>query len=105
MEKKYFDELISSLEDAAAFSNGDSSRGREVEVKASAPIHEYRAEDIVRTRKELNLTQSGLALAIGVSTRTVEAWEAGRNEPSGAANRLLYLLDSDHSLLERLTAR
>ena len=37
MEKKYFDELISSLEDAAAFAKGDSSRARVVEVKASEP--------------------------------------------------------------------
>lgn len=105
MEKKYFDELVSSLEDAAAFAKGDPSRAKEVEVKTSEPIHEYCAEDVVRTRKALNLTQSGLASAIGVSTRTVEAWESGRNEPSGAANRLLYLLDADHSLLERLTVR
>ena len=45
MEKKYFDELISSLEDAAAFAKGDSSRARAVEVKASEPIHAYRAGD------------------------------------------------------------
>ena len=50
-------------------------------------------------------SRRALATALGVSTRTVEAWEAGKNDPSGPARHLLYLLDGDHSLLERLTAR
>ena len=72
MEKKYFDELMTSLEDAAAFAQGDTSRARGV---------------------------------LGVSTRTVEAWEAGRNVPSGAARHLLFLLDGDHSLVQRLVVK
>lgn len=104
MEQKYFDMLMSSLEDAAAFAHGDTSRARVVEVEVPDPIPEYRAADVVRTRKALDLTQSALARAMGVSTRTVEAWESGRNEPSGIACRLLYLLEGDHSLLKRLTS-
>ena len=101
-EKSYAQSLKTGLEDAVAFINGDTSRGRVVVRKVQAPV--YKAEDVVRTRKALNLTQSSLAFAMGVSTRTVEAWEAGRNIPSGLACRMLYLLDSDHSLLDRLTA-
>lgn len=103
MEKKDFEELMTSLEDAAAFAAGDTSRARVVEV--DDPVPEYKAADVARTRKALNLTQSAFALALGVSCRTVEAWEAGRNEPSGAARRLLYLLDGDHSLVQRLVAK
>ena len=66
------------------------------------PIPVYQAEDITRIRKALRVSQRRLALALGVSTRTVEAWEAGRNQPSGTAQRLLYLLDGDHTLLQRL---
>ena len=66
------------------------------------PIPAYQAEDITRIRKTLRISQRRLALALGVSTRTVEAWEAGRNQPSGTARRLLYLLDGDHALLQRL---
>lgn len=105
MEKTYFDALVSSLEDAAAFARGDSSRARVVEVETADAIPEYKAADVARTRKDLNLSQRALASALGVSTRTVEAWEAGKNDPSGPARHLLYLLDGDHSLLERLTAR
>ena len=105
MEKTYFDALVSSLEDAAAFAQGDSSCARVVEVETADSVPEYKAADVARTRKDLNLSQRALATALGVSTRTVEAWEAGKNDPSGPARHLLYLLDGDHSLLERLTAR
>ncbi len=105
MEKKYFDELMTSLEDAAAFAEGDKSRARVVEVEVDDPVPEYRAADVARTRQALNLSQRALANVLGVSTRTVEAWEAGRNEPSGAARHLLFLLDGDHSLVQRLVAK
>ena len=62
-------------------------------------------KDVVQTRADLNLSQRALASVLGVSVRTVEAWEAGRNVPSGAARHLLFLLDSDHSLVQRLVAR
>ncbi len=105
MEKKYFDELMTSLEDAAAFAKGDTSRAKVVEVEVDDPVPEYKAADVARTRKALNLTQSAFARALGVSSRTVEAWEAGRNEPSGAARHLLFLLDGDHSLVQRLVVK
>lgn len=105
MEKKYFDELMTSLEDAAAFAQGDTSRARVVEVDTDDPVPEYKAADVARTRQELNLSQRALARALGVSSRTVEAWEAGRNVPSGAARHLLFLLDGDHSLVQRLVTK
>lgn len=103
MEKELFESLMSGLEDAVAFAEGDTTRCRVV-VRES-PVPEYKAEDVARTRKSLNLSQRALASVLGVSTRTVEAWEAGRNEPSGAARHLLYLFDCDHSLVDRLMAR
>lgn len=105
MEKKYFDELMTSLEDAAAFAQGDTSRARVVEVDTDDPVPEYKADDVARTRQALNLSQRALARALGVSSRTVEAWEAGKNVPSGAARHLLFLLDGDHSLVQRLVTK
>lgn len=105
MEKKYFDELMTSLEDAAAFAQGDTSRARVVEVDTDDPVPEYKAADVARTRQALNLSQSALARALGVSSRTVESWEAGKNVPSGAARHLLFLLDGDHSLVQRLVSK
>lgn len=99
----FFEELKAGLEEALAYERGDHSRCRVSVV--SIPDPEYKADDVTRARKSLNLSQRGLANVMGVSPRTVEAWEAGKNQPSGAARRLLYLLDNDHSLLERLSIR
>lgn len=105
MEQKYFDQLMASLEDAAAFAKGDTSRCRVIEVDIPDPVPEYKAADVVRTRKALNLSQRAMANVLGVSTRTIEAWEAGKNLPSGPARHLLFLLEGDHSLADRFVAR
>ena len=102
-DKSYYESLKASLEDAVAYAQGDMSRCRVV-VRES-PVPEYKAEDVARIRKSLDLSQRALANALGVSTRTVEAWEAGRNVPSGAARHLLYLFDCDHSLVGKLMVR
>jgi putative transcriptional regulator len=47
------------------------------------------------------MSQRLFAEALGVSTKTVEAWEAGTNTPSGVANRMLELLVRDSAILER----
>ena len=44
--------------------------------------------------KDAGVTQSLFAKYFGVSARTVEAWEAGRNKPSGPSSRLLELLQT-----------
>ncbi len=40
-------------------------------------------------RKQLKLTQQGLATMLGVSMSTVANWEAGRSNPSSLALRQL----------------
>ena len=94
----YFDALKESLEQAVDYTKGDKSRCRT--VVRETPIPAYKADDVARTRKELKLSQRGLATALGVSP-----WEAGKHAPSGAAQRLLYLFECDHTLVERLVAR
>ena len=46
---------------------------------------------VVRTRLRSGLTQAQFAALLGVSKRTVEQWEQGRREPSGAARTLLMI--------------
>lgn len=44
------------------------------------------------------MSQKIFASYIGVSPKTVEAWEAGTNHPSGAASRLLNMMEMDVEL-------
>lgn len=46
-----------------------------------------------RVRQQSGLTQAEFAMALGVSKRTLEQWEQGRREPSGAAQALLKIAE------------
>jgi len=45
----------------------------------------------VEARRKTGLSQSQFAQLIGVSVRTLQGWEQGRKEPSGAARTLLAI--------------
>jgi putative transcriptional regulator len=63
-------------------------------------VPEYNADRIKKIRESLNLSQMLFAEAMGVSIKTIEAWEAGRNKPQGPASRFLQLLEQDSHFLE-----
>ena len=58
------------------------------------------AEDIKAIRKKLGFTQAVFAAVIGVSTKTVEAWETGTNQPIGPARRMISLIQFDPEILQ-----
>jgi len=103
----FFDGLKQGLEEALAYAKGDASKARVRVLSKVDPIYvsPYNPAEVTRLRKNLNLSQRGLATAIGVSPRTVEAWEAGKSMPSGVATRMLYLIEADHSLVDKLVVR
>ncbi len=47
--------------------------------------------DIKQIRDELDISQIGFAKMLGVSLRTLQAWEQGTRNPSGAALSLLKI--------------
>lgn len=55
--------------------------------------------EIKALRTGANLTQAGLASTLGVTAKAVEAWESGRNSPSGAASKLLRLIRANPALI------
>ncbi|MFH4442620.1 MULTISPECIES: helix-turn-helix domain-containing protein [Lactobacillus] len=76
----------------------------EVEVVTrTIPVRpEFSAETIKELRKNIGATQATLANLVGVSTRTVEAWESNRSEPNRSAQKLLTLLMQDKSFVDKL---
>jgi len=102
-EYNYYERLKESLDQAVAYKNGDKTKARSTVYKI--PVPEYKANDVVRVRSKLNLSQRGFANVLGVSSRTVEAWEGGRNEPNGAARHLIYLIEKDGNLVNDLVVR
>lgn len=45
----------------------------------------------IEARKKTGLSQAQFAALIGVSVRTLQGWEQGRKQPSGAARTLLAI--------------
>lgn len=59
---------------------------------------------VVRVRLKSGLSQTQFATAIGVSKRTLEQWEQGRREPSGAAKQLLKIAERHPEVLVEVAA-
>lgn len=54
---------------------------------------------VARVRLKSGLSQSEFAAVLGVSKRTLEQWEQGRREPSGAAKTLLKIAERHPEVL------
>lgn len=91
-----FSSLKEGLEDALAYQRGEEVPGIVVHERTLPDV------DAAAIRKSLSLTQRAFAAILGVSCRTVEAWESGRSNPTPTARKLLYLIQEDHSLIQKL---
>lgn len=58
--------------------------------------------DVAKIRLEMQLSQSGFAKLLGVSTRTLQAWEQCKREPSGAAVSLLKIAEKRPDVLREV---
>jgi putative transcriptional regulator len=64
-------------------------------VKKTIPdIRQFSKEEIKQLRNNVNCTQEMFAKILGVSKKTVEAWESGISKPNGSALRLLALIEN-----------
>lgn len=59
---------------------------------------------IAKVRMMSRLSQAQFAALLGVSIRTLQEWEQGRREPSGAARTLLRLAEKHPDMLRELAA-
>lgn len=88
-----FDDIKTGLGQAIEYEKGN------LKVKTTLltvePVESFQPDEIRSIRNSTGLTQIMFAKFMGVSVKTVEAWEAGRNHPEGAACRLLSMTRSD----------
>jgi putative transcriptional regulator len=94
-------DIIDALQEAINYEQNKSVKGIRVTKMSISPLPELRAADIKVLRHQVGLSQVLFAKALGVSEKTVEAWESGENKPSGIALRMLGLLKKDNQLLHK----
>lgn len=89
---KFFDDLMTGLNEAVAIERGEL-KGRKT-VYEIQPVKTYNNSQIKQIRMGVGMTQVLFADYMGVSCKTVEAWEKGTNHPTGTACRLISMLEN-----------
>ena len=97
-----FDDLKEGLEEAIAYEKGVGQAKEKTYM--ILPVREYSGKEIRNVRMKAGMTQSVFASYMGVSVKTVEAWEGGRTHPTGPVFRLLDIL-SDGEETEYIVAK
>jgi putative transcriptional regulator len=59
---------------------------------------------VASVRLKSGISQTQFASLLGVSKRTLEQWEQGRREPSGAAKTLITIADLRPEILKEIKA-
>jgi putative transcriptional regulator len=92
--KSAFDKIAAGLEDAIAYTEGDTSRARVAE-----PL------DVKAIRKRTNKSQEAFAATYRLPVGTVRDWEQNRRQPDAPARVLLSLIQAEPEAVEKLIAR
>ena len=64
---------------------------RDIKAGRAARVQQVKVSDVIEARMRSGLSQQQFADVLGVSRRTLEAWEQGRRSPTGAARSLLTI--------------
>ena len=87
-----FEDLREGLLQAIDYEKGNG-QARVVTYKID-PVTELNKDQIREIRMNAKMTQNVFADYLGVSVKTVEAWERGRTHPTDPAYRLMSLLSN-----------
>jgi putative transcriptional regulator len=90
---KAFAKISAGLAEALAFARGETVEGLKVHTR------EVVRSEAAAVRLKTGLTQAQFAELLGSSIGTVRKWETGERAPSGAAARLLQLLDAQPKIV------
>ncbi len=64
---------------------------KEMKANSIARSNKVEPNDVAKARLKTGLSQSQFALALQISSRTLQEWEQGRRKPSGAAKALIQI--------------
>ena len=77
--------IMQGLQEAIAYTKGENADQVVVHRLTCEKVRDFTPEEIKKTRLAAQMPQWMFAQVIGVSQKSVEAWEGGRSRPDGAA--------------------
>ncbi|HJX28408.1 MAG TPA: helix-turn-helix domain-containing protein [Thermoanaerobaculia bacterium] len=77
---------------------------REMKAGLRGRVHTPEVSGIAEARLRSGLSQASFAALMGVSVRTLQDWEQGRREPSGAAKTLIKVARLHPEILRELAS-
>ncbi len=77
---------------------------REMKAGKAGHVQRVPVSAITEVRTRTGLSQQQFAEILGVSTRTLQEWEQGRRQPSGAARSLLAIAARRPEVLREIIA-
>lgn len=92
----FFAGIMDGLQEALAYEKGKAAADTFARKRSLPSLN------VAEVRSALSMTQRAFAELLGVSCRTVEAWESGRSTPTPTAKKLMYLISEDHTLIQKL---
>ena len=98
---KLFKDLKESIEDAGKFLRGEKVSGLTLHTVSIKPLEPKDSTELKKIREKYHLSQGAFAEILGVSRKTIEAWEHG-GVASKPACRILQLLEMNPDLFRSL---
>lgn len=90
-----FESIMEGLNEALEDSKNPTLPRKTVTIE---PLKNYKPAEIKSIRLSTGMTQKLFANYMGVSYKTIEAWESGTNNPNGSAKRLLTMMEMNTNL-------
>ena len=75
---------------------------REMKAGKCRVVAKIEVPPVVMARMKSGLSQSEFASLLGVSVRTLQDWEQGRRQPSGAARPLITIAEQQPTVLKQV---
>ena len=95
---KLFDGLKESILDAGKFLKGEEVAGLTLHTVTIRPVETKSGIELKKLREKYALSQGALAEIVGVSRKTIEAWERD-GVSSKPASRILQIIEADPKIM------
>lgn len=99
MKSDTFAELVGSMKEALEHAQGKRNLRTTVLPR---PMASFSSRAVKQVRAQLHASQTVFASYLNVSTKLVQAWEAGRRQPDGPALVLLHIAARQPGLIEAI---